>query len=403
MLNALAVFFYFRKNRSDKLKKGTIYCRISVNSQRAPGFSTKIKIEPQFWDQPGQKVRDGHPSAIILNKKLFALANRIHAIELDLFNKDKPVTAGIIHDILLGKKVVNHTFRQAGNLYMKEIRQGIPEDYTYDTFRHINIYYNNVLEFTQEMGSPNILLSEINANFMRRLRAWMLKRSSNNYTIRHLNLVKNICKYGIANEMIEYSPVLHMQFKKSPDKPIVYLNEDEIEKMKTKEITINRIAEIRDLFLFQCYTGLSYTELYIFCMNPLDYIQIGLDKKRWIYISRGKVRRYKTQYSIPILKEAEDILRQYDYKIPVKSNQKYNGYLKEVADICGINKNLTTHVARKTFGMLLLNADVPIETVSLLLGHTNIRTTQRYYAKVLEKKISRDINKFQEGDSGEMG
>src|SRR5690625_4301081 len=117
--------------------------------------------------------------------------------------------------------------------------------------------------------------------------------------------------------MIEYSPVLHMQFKKSPDKPIVYLNEDEIEKMKTKEITTNRIAEIRDLFLFQCYTGLSYTELYIFCMNPLDYIQIGLDKKRWIYISRGKVRRYKTQYSIPILKEAEDILRQYDYKIPV--------------------------------------------------------------------------------------
>ena len=163
-----------------------------------------------------------------------------------------------------------------------------------------------------------------------------------------------------------------------------------------KQFLISRLEQVRDIFIFSCYTGLAYIDVAKLCTND---IVIGIDGKRWIKTKRTKT---KSLSSIPLLPIAERIIAKYsslpcdkDQLLPVYSNQKTNGYLKEIADLCGITKNLTFHVARHTFATTITLANgVPIESVSKMLGHKSLKTTQ-HYAKILDAKLAEDMNKLQ--------
>jgi site-specific recombinase XerD len=173
-----------------------------------------------------------------------------------------------------------------------------------------------------------------------------------------------------------------------------FLTEDELKKIATKNFTSERLTQVRDVFLFCCYTGLAFVDVE---KLKASEIGIGVDGNDWILTKRKKTN---TQSRIPLLPIAKVILLKYqdcpgvqnqDKLLPVLSNQKYNEYLKEIATICGVHKNLTTHAARHTFATTVtLGNGVPIESVSKMLGHTSIKTTQ-HYAKVLDKKISADM------------
>ena len=173
-----------------------------------------------------------------------------------------------------------------------------------------------------------------------------------------------------------------------------FLDEEELSRLQNKELKIERIALVRDVFLFSCFTGLSFIDAWNLTK---DNIGIGIDGNKWIFTARQKT---KIASHIPLLPIAEDIINKYEKHpmcaisgklLPVLSNQKMNAYLKEIADLCEISKELTFHIARHTFATTItLSNGVPIESVSKMLGHKSIKTTQ-HYAKILDKKVSEDM------------
>ncbi|KOH42568.1 integrase [Sunxiuqinia dokdonensis] len=172
------------------------------------------------------------------------------------------------------------------------------------------------------------------------------------------------------------------------------LSTEELKRIEEKQIQIERLAVVRDIFVFACYTGLSFSDI---TKLSHTHLQQRADGKEWIIINRSKTNN---RCRIPLLPKAKEILKKYeDYPkisgkailLPVLTNQKMNSYLKELGDICGINKNITMHIARHTFATTVtLSNGVPIETVSKLLGHSSLKTTQ-IYAKVLDQKIAEDM------------
>lgn len=178
----------------------------------------------------------------------------------------------------------------------------------------------------------------------------------------------------------------------APDREV--LTQEELDTIRFKDIPNPRLSEVRDVFVFCCYTGFAYSDIYKF---EYDAVTKGIDGESWLSTNRQKTG---TKESVPLLPVALDIIQKYrDHKyciganklLPVNSNQRYNSYLKEIADICNINKKITSHIARHTFATTVTLANgVPIETVSSMLGHNSIRTTQ-IYAKVVEKKVSEDM------------
>jgi site-specific recombinase XerD len=174
----------------------------------------------------------------------------------------------------------------------------------------------------------------------------------------------------------------------------VYLTEEEIQTIINKDFKIERVAMVRDIFVFSCFTGLAYIDVKQLTKNN---ISLGIDGDKWIFKNRQKT---DTTSKIPLLPMAQEIINKYenhpvcineDRLLPILSNQKMNAYLKEIADLCEINKDLTFHIARHTFATTItLSNGVPLETVSKMLGHTSLKTTQ-HYAKILDKKISEDM------------
>jgi site-specific recombinase XerD len=214
-----------------------------------------------------------------------------------------------------------------------------------------------------------------------------------NSAVKNIKNLFRIINISISNGWITTNPFKGFRCNfVYPNRP--YLTEEEIDALYVKDFTINRLARVRDVFIFQIYTGLSYCDM---AELTEDNIEIGIDGKRWIVIHRKKTG---TRSSIPILPRAQEVLDKYKNDqyciserklLPVYTNQRMNGYIKEIADICGIRKILTTHLARHTFATTVtLSNGVPIETVSKMLGHSDLKTTQ-IYAKVVDRKISDDM------------
>ena len=219
---------------------------------------------------------------------------------------------------------------------------------------------------------------------------------SHNSALKYLSYFKKIVRVAYANGWLEKDPFYNFKLKVQViDRE--FLTKDEIIKIMEKEFTIPRMEQVRDVFLFSCYTGLAYVD--VFKLTPDDIIK-GIDGNKWIKTKRTKT---KTLSSIPILPVAEKLIEKYEdlesptgKLLPVYSNQKTNSYLKEIADSCGIKKNLTFHMARHTFATTVtLSNGVPIESVSKMLGHRSLKTTQ-HYAKILDEKLSEDMNQLKE-------
>ncbi len=213
-----------------------------------------------------------------------------------------------------------------------------------------------------------------------------------------MNNFKKIIRIALANQWMDRDPFYNFKVKFDAVER-EYLNEEEVQKLIDKELYLDRLKIVRDMFVFSCYTGLAYSD--VKKLSSAD-ITKGIDGSKWIRIKRTKT---KSLSSIPLLPLAEEILDRYKdhpevkdgkYVLPVLSNQKSNAFLKEIAALCGITKPLTTHLARHTFATTItLTNGVPIESVSKMLGHKDLRTTQ-HYAKIVDRKISDDMQTLRE-------
>ncbi len=224
------------------------------------------------------------------------------------------------------------------------------------------------------------------------------RKCGNNTAVKYIKNFKKIIRICIANGWLEKDPFANYK-SKVREVEREFLSQEEVEAIYTKKFATDRLNLVSDIFIFSCFTGLAYIDVKNLTQSN---ISLGIDGKRWIFTHRQKT---ESPSRIPLLQIPEEIIQKYatnpqclneERLLPVLSNQKMNSYLKEIAGVCGINKELTFHIARHTFATTItLTNGVPIESVSKMLGHKSLRTTQ-HYAKILDKKVSDDMQLLRE-------
>ncbi|MBR8537211.1 site-specific integrase [Carboxylicivirga sediminis] len=386
--------FALRKERIRKDGTCTVFARFTYNKRRLE-LSTSVIIRPDDWDEVKQLVKDNSKNADTLNNRLKKVDTALHDTYNRLVSSGKTFTVDDIKNEFLGKsdsKGVLEVF----DYYLKTIENNIGHGYAYRTLKHYRVSRKKLAVFIQsQLRKKDIPITDVDYNFLNQFDIHLKteygvhQNTAWNYH-KHLKRVMNL---AISMEYIQKSP--YNQFKtKLEQANRNFLTKDELHRLETKSLEIDRLSIVRDIFIFACYTGLAYSD--ISKLSP-RHIQKRDDGNQWIIINRTKT---KSQCSIPIYPNVLKILERYaDYPeallkgrvLPVASNQKLNSYLKELANICNINKNLTMHMARHTFATTVtLSNGVPIETVSKVLGHKSLKITQ-IYARVLENKISEDM------------
>ncbi len=392
--STLGVIFFTRKKRNDP-KKLDIYVRITVNKQRSE-FSIKRDIALCDWDILRCRAKETDPNLILLNSYLDDVRAEVLNAHKQLHSERKVITAKAIKLRYFGEDEERTTLMKAVEYHNQNIN-GALKPGTLKNYFSTEKYLREFLK--ERLKTDDIYLVQLNYKFIvdfeNYIRTYKPKKErrtcSNNGVMKHLSRLMKIVNLSIRMEWLEKDPFKNykLRFVKNERD---YLTERELELLEETSFIPIGLKRVKDVFLFSCYTGLSYIDIKE--LNP-NQILTGIDGNKWIHTKRTKTNEL---LRIPLLPKAREILGKYENEIeptgkplPVYSNQKTNKILKEIAKACGIHKNITFHVARHTFATTVTLANgVPIETVSKLLGHTKLTTTQ-IYARVLQKKVGEDM------------
>lgn len=395
--NTFGIHFILRENRG-KNGLSAIYMRIVVNKSRSE-VALKRQVAADDWSEAKGLAKPKNDELRKLNTHLEQLRGMMAGHYHDLQLQKKIATAEVLKNLFAGVKDCEHTLHTIvayHNTNMKDVlAPGTMKNY-YTTAGYLK-------EFVQmQYRRSDIYLSELDYSFITKLEHFLRRRQpddhqkklENNGLMKHLERFHKIIRLAVKMSWLDKDPFTMFQLKFNKTER-GYLTTAELTRLENKKLTIERIAYVRDLFVLSCYTGLAYID--VMELTP-DNLVHGIDNNQWIKTTREKTR---IPVNVPLLPQAARIIEKYKTHpkavaggtlLPHISNQKLNSYLKEVADLCDINKTLTYHVARHTFATAVtLSNGVPIETVSKMLGHTTIRTTQ-IYAKVVERKVSDDMN-----------
>lgn len=393
----LTIHFSLKKLKSRADGKCPVYVRCTMNNQRFE-LSTGLFIVPNLWDNVTQQIKGRTEDSTTLNKRLDKLTTKIQDAFNVLASTKDDFTVLELRDKVLGRrKIVG--LMEVFNYTVKDVEAKVGIDYSEGTYSHYKTTRDRLGEFViLEFKRNDIPLSMVTFGFINSFDVHLKTKyelKPNSALTYHKHLSKAL-KNPLALECHIENP--YEIFTPSRNKTNRdYLTLKEVERIRNKLLKTQRLSLVRDVFVFACYTGLAYAELEELNQN---HIHLGDDGNKWIIIDRSKT---DGRSRVPLLPAAKKILKKYENYpqnnaegklLPIRSNQKMNEYLKELADICGINKNLSMHVARHTFATsITLSNGVPIETVSKMLGHSSLKTTQ-IYARILDSKISKDMSKL---------
>ncbi len=394
MQTTFSTLFYPRGNDIDKNGNAPIYLRITVDGKRSE-FSIKRKIPLTKWNSEAGKLRGTVQEVRELNRYLDSIKNKVNKIHEHLIEKETFVSAEIIKNTYLGRSKKHKMVLVLFQEHNDKVERLIGKDFALGTAERYKTAKKHVGDYVQkEYKVEDIPVKDVDHAFISGFEYYLktTRNCGHNTAIKYVTNFKKIIRIAYANGWIEKDPFMNWNSKlRIIDRE--FLTKEEIQILNDKTFKVERLEQIKDIFLFSCFTGLAYAD--VKKLTAKDLV-IGMDGERWIKTNRTKT---KTKSNVPILPIADSILNKYYLNInnrdglllPVLSNQKTNTYLKEIADLCGINKNLTFHLARHTFATTVtLSNGVPIESVSKMLGHTTIRATQ-HYAKILDRKVSEDM------------
>ncbi len=388
--------FYVRKSKSNPQGKFPIFQRITIDCQRID-LSTSKYIEIAKWSAESYRAKGNSEEARSINAHLDKMSLRTQELEKKLFLKELDFSFENFKNELFDKKPKNRTIVPIFKDHNTKIKELVGQEYAPGTLERYETSLKHTIDFLQwKFNVSDIDITKIDHSFITEYEFYLrsVRKCANNTAIKYIKNFKKIIRLCIANGWLEKDPFVNY---KSKVKEVIreFLTETEIETMLNKQFSIQRLELVRDIFIFSCFTGLAYIDVQ---QLTKDNIGIGIDGSKWIFKNRQKT---DTASKIPLLPVAEMIIQKYADNpesvnkgklLPILSNQKMNAYLKEIADVCGITKDLTFHIARHTFATTItLSNGVPLETVSKMLGHTNLKTTQ-HYAKILDKKISEDMS-----------
>jgi len=396
MKNNISTLFYLKKPKNYTAGQVPIYMRITVNGARKDFYSGKT-CDPAFWNAKSNRMNGTRQEVRSFNNYLFTLEKQIDQIHSDLITNGREVTAQAVMKRYLGmdeekpRRVVE-VFQDHND----KVAALIGIDFRKPTLTKYNTTLKHVKNFLlYKFKLTDMEVSRVDNHFITEFSFYLRAKGgcANNSAVKHLKNLGKIMRICVANRWIGFDPFAGHKNKVTKVERAI-LTEAELSTLTSKIFPIERLQVVKDVFVFCCYTGLSFIDVQQLTRSE---ISVGTDGIAWI-----KKRRHKTLVAshIPLLPVALEIIARYqDHPIceisgrvlPVASNQKMNAYLKEVADLCEIEKHLTFHIARHTFATTVtLGNGIPIESVSKMLGHTDIRTTQ-IYAKILDHKVGADM------------
>lgn len=333
------------------------------------------KVKSTSFNPSTQKVRGDKD----LNEYLEVIRRKCYSIETELIKMDNLNLETFIHSYKYGIKQKEDTLLQIydkhNELYKDNVLCGKIDNaalYKYKKSRE------RVADYLQSIDKTDIKLKDITPSFIEGYQNYCLKTLKTNTTNKQLKMLKKILSFAVKERLLEVNP-FQMTLK---EEKLDYhtLTIDDVKYLLSVEITDKRIASIRDLFVFQSMTGLSYADMASLSMD---------DIKDDVIIKRRK--KTDVQFVIPVLPIAKSILEKYEYKLPIISNQKYNQYLKVLGDVCKMPMSLHSHLARHSYACILLNSGVDMKTISKTLGHSSMRTTERIYAEMSNKTVISNI------------
>lgn len=394
--DSFGIHFILRMNKA-KNGNAPVYARISVNGERIE-MSLRKNIKIVDWNNSKGLARPKNDALKLLNNHLEQVRCLLTSHYQEFIVNKELVTAEAVKNKFLGIEQQENTLQSLmdyHNLHMKEVlAPGTIKNY-HTTVRYLKEF------ILKHFKKQDLYLSELNYEFITHFEYFLRtyqpidhhKGMENNGVMKHLERLQKMVRLGTKLGWIDKNPFEFFKLKLQKVER-GFLSSDELAAIEDKNFSLQRIQYAKDLFVFSCYTGIAYID--VMQLKPENII-LGLDGTYWIKATREKT---DTSFNVPILPKAALIIEKYKNNprsiakgsvFPIISNQKLNSYLKEVADLCGIKSNLTFHLARHTFATsVTLSNGVPIETVSKMLGHTSIRTTQ-IYAKVIEQKVSKDM------------
>ncbi len=393
----LKIGYQLKKSRS-KGGKCPIYLRFTYNNKRVE-LSTGIFVPADLWDEKTISCTGPSPFAESVNNQLTKTQTNLRDTYNRLVSLGEEFDVIDLKNALLGKDKKRGGVLEIFDYYLETIENNIGKGYAKRTLKHYKVSRKKLMLYIKSLKRNDYPMDKVNYEFLNGFDMF-LKANYNvhqntawNYH-KHLRRVMNL---AVAMEYIDKNPYARYQVKLEQTSR-EFISMHELKTIESKEIKKKSLDIVRDAFVFACYTGLSYADIYKLSAKHLELDGSG---KEWIIIHRSK---NSNRCMIPLFPNAKAILQKYsDFPedllrgrlLPILCNQKMNQYLKDLAKLCGIEKNMTMHVARHTFATsVTLSNGVPIETVSKILGHTSLKTTQ-IYAKVLAHKISADMDVLQ--------
>jgi integrase len=399
----LSILIWANPSKKDRNGLLPLYARVTIDGKRSE-ISLGHKVSPDKWDKISGTLKGNSVEIKTLNNHLLKVKSdlNIHFINLSIIHPK--VSPQLLSDNYLGKETLpkEKTLLEAFTYHNKKFKEKAEHGkVSLKTWTRFEILKNKVVRFLElNLKEKDISLKSIKYSFATEFEHYLMinDKLSTNTLMKYIKMLKTVLNLAVSNEWIPYNPLMNFKCTYNPPDREV-LTQEELLIIYQKEMPNIRLEEVRDVFIFACYTGYAFADLEKF---DADAVSVGIDGEYWL-----KTNRVKTDAAenVMLLDIPLQIIQKYkshfacvekNKLLPVFSNQRYNSYLKELATICNIKKHLTSHIARHTFATTVTLANgISLESVSSMLGHKSIRTTQ-IYAKVVQSKLSNEMKQLKQ-------
>lgn len=366
-----------------------LYFRIFLNNKEIDK-STGNYILPIEFERQTKRVIGTSPQAQAINARLNKLCHYLDELagqNIGLIAAQKSIDK-IFNQVDAKSAGFNFVdvFREYLSFIKARVNSGFEDAIKETTYKKNEFMFNNIKSFLEYANRKGIECHLVDQSLMVSFMQWsrVIKKHKTAHVNKQIRLIKSVIKFGSEQGYSKTSNIFGIKLK-NEIKPIIYLNQEQLESLEKINLCGHKLERIKDLFLLQCYTGLSYVDLVSYSK---DWVTSDLKGNLFIRYFRGKNDKLCI---VPLQTEASMILKKYDHKLPVLSNQKYNANLKLLGTLLNYDFDLTTHVGRKTCGSILLNSGVSIFTVKTILGHSSVKTTESHYAELNESGILTDL------------
>lgn len=380
----MLINFVCRPSKARKNGKSPLEMSITINGHRKC-ISLDRNVNAYNFDSKRQRVRNDNA----VNEYLEAIRAKCYSIETEMLKTGMTLNVDTFCEVYKNGFASNtitilQLFEKHNEQFARKMNKGIIGKSSLEKY---NVTMRYLSDFLRTLKKEDIVVKSITPMFIEDFFVFLLSTMSNNTAIQKMKQLKKILRMAVEEGYIKASP-FKITLKKE-QKEVCPLTLEELRTIRNKQITIERLARVRDMFVFECYTGLAFTDL---TNLTKENFVTDSEGNEWIVKARQKTH---IQSTIPLLPVAKEILLKYQDQLPTLTNQKYNSYLKELGDICGISKSLHSHLARHTFATILLNSGVDMVSVSKILGHANSKITEQVYAKMLPKTIMSKVKGVQ--------